>query len=74
MSRFRPAKQAPSAPMRRVLGSIQDAETIRRYLDAGAVETPIGPQTVLRVDINRWGKFPTELVEQVKRARAEVQS
>ena len=54
------------------LRMIQDSETILRLLTDGAVATPIGPNTTLRIDANRAATFPTELVDEVRRRMQEA--
>lgn len=72
MSRFRPAKPFLPPRTRQVAVDVQDAETIARLLMGGAVETPLGGNTILRVNENRAATFRTELVTEVKRRMREA--
>lgn len=62
--------QAPKPPraVERILADDMRRHTIRALLDRGAIETPIGARTVLRVGDAATG-FPTLLVEEVKAER-----
>jgi hypothetical protein len=63
--------RGPHIPKRTAdtLRAAQDRVTIATMLAAGATETPIGPETWLRLPTGGSARFPSELVEEVKRAR-----
>lgn len=69
---FRSGGQALPKRTERTLREAQDRLTIARMLDAGAVETPIGPETHLRLASGGYAKFASVLVEDVKRTRRQA--
>jgi hypothetical protein len=67
--RFR--KKPGPAPLpkatRDVLHEAQDRQSIRAMIERGAVLTPIGATTHLRLDTGGYAAFPSALVEDVRR-------
>jgi hypothetical protein len=76
MTRRRFPRSAPPLPKRTAdtLRAAQDRLTIATMLAAGATETPIGPETWLRLPTGGSARFPSPLVEEVKRNRARAAS
>ena len=70
--RFRKPGPAPvSQRTRNVLHDAQDRQSIRIMLANGAVLTPIGATTHLRLASGGYAAFPTAMVEDVQKAIAE---